>query len=159
MSEIRRGKKYIDGEVQGTLIYRTLIHWLVIQFTLAFILLAWTAVSLRPDSFTELCLELWVRYGPVAIASVLLLPIILFDVVHTSNRFAGPMYRIRNTLKSLAKGQATAKLSLRENDFWSDVAADVNVVAERLETLRHDSAELANVLDEDPATDPASVLA
>ena len=45
-----------------------------------------------------------------------------------SNRFVGPMYRLRNTLRQLADGESVHPIKLREKDFWIDVADDVNRV-------------------------------
>ena len=39
---------------------------------------------------------LWQEHGMVAIAAMLLLPVMLVDVMSTSNKFAGPVYRMRH---------------------------------------------------------------
>jgi hypothetical protein len=73
---------------------------------------------------------LWHHFAPYLIASGLLLPIVAHSAIRFSNRFAGPMVRIRRSLKQLAEGEIP-HVVFRENDFWTDVADDINKLAAR----------------------------
>ena len=49
---------------------------------------------------------------------VILLPVFLYDTVKLSNRFAGPVIRLRRAMQAISQGNAVEKLQFRENDFW-----------------------------------------
>lgn len=70
------------------------------------------------------------------IASVVLLPIILWDILKLSHRWVGPIARLRMSLQSLSKGQSLAPVRFRNHDFWQDLAEDLNGVAAQLDRLR-----------------------
>jgi hypothetical protein len=53
-------------------------------------------------------------------------------VLRLSNRFVGPVGRLRKGLKDLASGNRTEPLLFRDDDFWRDMAGDFNEVAAKL---------------------------
>jgi hypothetical protein len=63
-------------------------------------------------------------------------PVFAYDCVRLSHRFAGPIYSLRTALRKLADGQCIPEVSFREDDFWKDVARDVNRIAARLDQKR-----------------------
>jgi hypothetical protein len=65
-------------------------------------------------------------YVPVLIISLALLPVFLLDAAKLSNRFAGPMIRIRRALSSVLAGDKVEPVKFRENDFWRSLADDFN---------------------------------
>ncbi|HUG69576.1 MAG TPA: hypothetical protein VMM76_17625, partial [Pirellulaceae bacterium] len=73
---------------------------------------------------------------PYMVASAVLLPIVMFSSIRISSRFAGPMVRVRRTLKELARGDTTPMRSFRKNDFWSDTVDDINEIAALLRQVR-----------------------
>jgi signal transduction histidine kinase len=75
------------------------------------------------------------KYGLVVLASVVLVPVIMFDVLVTSNRFAGPLYRVRRAMRELAAGERVGAIQFREKDFLQDLADEFNAVAQRVEEL------------------------
>ena len=46
-----------------------------------------------------------------------------------SNRFVGPIYRLRRSMRSLANGEEVDPVFLRDGDYWFDFAEDFNRVA------------------------------
>ena len=60
--------------------------------------------------------------GPVVIVSLLLLPLVIFDMIRFSNRFVGPLLRLRRSMRQLARGQRVEPLKFRSNDLWQDLA-------------------------------------
>jgi hypothetical protein len=90
---------------------------------------------------------MWFYFGPALVGAVLLMPLVLFDIVRLSNRFAGPLLRLRRSLRALAKGEEVAPLKFREGDFWQDFAKEFNAVAERMNKLNE--AAKADELDEE----------
>ena len=73
------------------------------------------------------------RYTPVLLVTVALTPIFLRDLCVLSNRFVGPMVRLRRSMRALADGEEVAHLKFRDNDFWHEIASDFNRLAARVE--------------------------
>ena len=48
-----------------------------------------------------------------------------------SNRFAGPVMRLRESINSLAQGEPVKELTFRDNDFWRELSEDFNRIAQR----------------------------
>ncbi len=63
------------------------------------------------------------------------LPIVVYDAIRYSHRFAGPVMRIRQTVSRLADGENVPPIVLRKGDFWTDVADEVNRLNERVRQL------------------------
>ena len=72
----------------------------------------------------------------MAVASVLILPVILLDLVRISHRWVGPIYRLRAALNALGRGEAVSPIRFRDGDCWQELAGDFNVVAAELSRLR-----------------------
>ncbi len=132
MNRCRRTTFFIDREVQGSLLLRTAIYWLFCLLSVALMLICWAAYSGPPRRFVDLATDLLFRNGPVLIASLILLPVVLMDVLRMSNRFVGPVTRLRAAMRSLASGQPGRPLNFRDDDFWRELAADFNRVAARV---------------------------
>jgi hypothetical protein len=76
--------------------------------------------------------ELWWTQGPFLLVMVFLLPMFVLDTIKFSNRFAGPIYRLRRTIKEVAAGAAPRHLKFRDFDFWKGLAEDYNKMIDRL---------------------------
>jgi hypothetical protein len=130
----RRKREFIDPEVQGALARRLAFHWAVylVVATMLIVGLKWLSNPFTP--LTEHLVEAWWTYGTILMVLVCLAPVFVFDAVKLSNRFTGPMMRLRNGLRALADGQDPGRIKLRDGDFWKEVAGDFNRVADRFET-------------------------
>jgi len=76
--------------------------------------------------------QVWWTHGPFLLVMFFLLPVFILDTIKLSHRFAGPIYRLRNTVRSLANGEEFRPLKFREVDFWQGLAEDFNVMVARL---------------------------
>jgi hypothetical protein len=135
MAKFKRKKLFVDAKVQGALLVRAVWYWVACVVAAALILVNWRMITGPVRPFFSHFDDLWYHFGPAFLASLLLLPIIAFDSVRLSNRFVGPVLRIRRTLRSLAKGEPVTPIRLRDNDFWHELADEVNAVAERLQRI------------------------
>jgi len=136
MSHLRSMRKHIfvDPKVQGALVVRVMLYWMVCLFTIMLMLLCWRIVVSGPTRPPHAHLEeMWFLYGPAVIASFVLLPLVIVDIIRTSNRFAGPMLRLRRSMQQVARGEQVEPLEFRKGDFWHDFAEDFNGVARRIE--------------------------
>ena len=126
----RRSKHFIDRAVQGALLFRAARYWVLsLTVVAALTVLGWLFVwpgipSLVTDWGQLLPLVKVLVVGLVV--TVVLLPVVLYDLSKLSNRFVGPVYRLRNSLNDLADGKPVRPLKFRDDDYWQDVADAFN---------------------------------
>ena len=132
MNTCRRSIFFIDRKVQGALVVRTAVYWLFCLFSVSLMLICWRAFTGPIRPFNEMAAELYQRHGAVLLASLILLPITAMDVLRLSNRFVGPVARMRTALADLAAGRTIEPVQFRDDDYWGDLASNLNEVAARL---------------------------
>ena len=136
---IKRRKIYVDHDVQGALLKQMLFSWLVIIGCMATVLLG--VESLRAGfslGFTGSLAAMWKHNAHLLIALVVLAPLIVYEAIKLSHRFAGPMVSFRRALHGLGNGESVTPVHFRENDYWKDLAESLNCVIERIERLEAD---------------------
>src|SRR5512145_201286 len=131
----KRRQFFVDSTVQGGLLVRGFIYWLLCALTVFLSLLAWQCIAGPARLFYEQFGEMWFRYAPVFALLLALLPILALDFVQFTNRFAGPVLRLRAAMRQVARGEAAPTLSFRDDDFWQELAADFNRIAARMSEL------------------------
>ena len=136
MSKFQRRKSYCDPKVQGALVRRFLLHWLLFVFSAFTLLVVWQVlVSGDPiGGFRQAFQEVMVRNLPVFVVLVLLLPVFIKDTITLSNRFAGPIVRLRESLRDWADGNPVRPINLRDGDFWQELADLFNRAVEKNQT-------------------------
>ncbi len=136
-----RKRIYIDPKVQGALAVRVVLYWGVCVIAIAMMLLCWRIVTGPARMFYTHFGDLWFFYGPAAVASFVLLPLVVIDILRLSNRFAGPLVRLRRSIRALARGEHVEPLEFRSSDFWQEIAGQFNAVIRRVEALENAPAE------------------
>ena len=129
----KRKQIFVDPKVQGALVMRVALYWCFCLGTVTIMLLCWsmlTGPARMPWTHLD---DMWFHYGPALIASLFLLPIVMIDIVKVSNRFAGPLLRLRRSMRQLAAGEAVSPIKFRDDDFWQEFAEEFNAVAARLQ--------------------------
>jgi hypothetical protein len=145
-----RKQLFVDSKVQGSLVKRVVIYWIMCLVTLTLMILCWRIVTGPARMFYTHFDDMWFHFGPALIGSFLLLPVVIFDIVRMSNRFVGPLLRLRRSMKSLAHGEEVAPLEFREGDFWKEFAQEFNAVADHMHKLnRSASPDYLNGQDEE----------
>lgn len=130
---IRRTRKLIDYEVQSSLVARLCLHWVLFLAATAIAMFFWIRLFESPtDTLGATTSRFWNTFVPMLIVAIALLPVFVLDAVKLSNRFTGPIFRLRRTLSNLAQGQSCRPLEFRNNDFWKSLANDFNLVVNRL---------------------------
>lgn len=154
-----RRREYVDPAVQGALMRRLVLHWTAFTAVAGAI-----AVGLQwmQDPFATMSQTLartWWSYGGILMLLVCLMPVFIYDSVKLSNRFTGPIHRLRGALRVIAQGGKPPLLVFREDDFWCELAADFNRMAERLEEAERaaKSANAASTAGEAPSEGPLSL--
>ncbi|HUT91364.1 MAG TPA: hypothetical protein VMY37_17835 [Thermoguttaceae bacterium] len=163
MSRIVRIRKqlFVDSKVQGALVLRVLLYWAVCLITVTLMLLCWSILRTPRMFYTHLD-DMWFHYGPALIASFILLPMVVVDIIRVSNRFAGPLVRLRRSMRALARGEHVEPIKFREGDFWQEFADEFNAVAARVQgerpkaepTLREETATASEPV---PSEEPEPV--
>ena len=80
------------------------------------------------------------------------------DCLRLSNRFAGPMVRLRVAMQGLANGEPVKPVKLRDGDFWCEFAADFNRVLAREADRTDAAASSAEDTRDSGVSAPCSVL-
>ena len=137
-----RRQLFVDPHVQGALLFRIAIYWCFSVLAICLITLCVQAISYPDRPFLDYFAisDFFVQYGPIVLTSLVLVPLIMFDVVATSNRFVGPLLRMRRSMRALAGGLEVEPIHFREKDFWQDVAQEFNLVVGRVEELKQELA-------------------
>jgi hypothetical protein len=143
-----RKQLFVDPKVQGTLLARAVIYWLSCIATITLMILAWRIVTGPARVFYTHFDDMWFHFGPALVAALLLLPLALVDIVRVSNRFAGPLYRVRGAMRRLTQGLPVEPIHFRDNDFWQELATEFNALAERVSKLEREAAGRAE--DDEP---------
>lgn len=136
-----RGKRriyLIDKKVQGALLIRAARYWVLsLAVVGALSILGWMFITPGLPVLVELRSYLPALLGGFAIsllASLIVLPVILYDLTRMSNRFAGPMYRLRQTMQRAAAGERVSSVYFRDHDYWQEFADAFNVLNDRLQS-------------------------
>ena len=128
-----RKQLFIDPKIQGALVVRVVFYWVVFLIAITLMLLCWRIVTGPARIFYTHVDEMWFFYGPAAVASFLLLPLVIVDIVRLSNRFTGPMLRLRRSMRQLARGEHVEPIKFRDTDFWHEFAEEFNAVLARFQ--------------------------
>ena len=146
-----RKRLFVDPKVQAPLLLRIVAYWCFYVLTIGLLLLTWDIYQ-GPDGefFSHFRItKLWNDYGIVLLASAALLPAVLLDALLLSNRLAGPVYRLRRSVRALAAGEYVAPVQFRHKDFWQPLAEEFNQLASEVERLKSGNAT-SNVAAGDP---------
>lgn len=142
MTRSQRKQNYVDTNVQGALLRRICAHWLVFFFVTAFAIIL--LQTLLGDPSKSLGDRLRMETGEftfMAIVMISLFPAFMLDTIRFSNRFVGPITRMRRYLRQLKNGE-TSHCSFRDNDFWSELAEEFNAVADLVKAQQEEIEQL-----------------
>lgn len=150
----QRTQNFVDTKVQGALLRRILFHWIAFFSVTAMSIILLQAMLSGPDGLTlgERVVKEAGEFTLVAVIMVCLFPAFLLDTVRFSNRFVGPVGRLRRYLKQLGNDQNTERCSFRGNDFWSEMADEFNVVAGLVESQKEEIERLKGQLSNSGVT-------
>ena len=123
----RRLQKYVDREVQSSLLKRHCVHWILFIVANVVAMTMWTKLIDTPTEPWEATISMtWQRIFPFLLVSFALAPVFIWDAIKLSNRFAGPIVRVRRALAQIADGQLPQTIEFRHGDFWKSLASDFN---------------------------------
>jgi hypothetical protein len=141
-SVLLRQQLLIDEQVQGSLLRRTALYSgaCAVYFI---VILVFTESMSNPDEHFSAglfrCLDESIYWAP---GLMLLAPVIAYDMLRLTNRFAGPFFRLRREMTRLIDGESIDPLSFRDGDYWIEVADIFNEIRDELMELREENARL-----------------
>ncbi len=144
-----RTRLLVDPKVQWSIAGRVFLHWLLFFICITAIssmVRMFSAVGEQP--FAEAVRSALIAQIPIVGVMLMLLPVFLRDTLKLSNRFAGPMYRLRTALQGLKEARAVEPIKFRTGDFWQEAAADFNFLLQEIKQLRSENESLKSQLSE-----------
>ncbi|HEY2760228.1 MAG TPA: hypothetical protein VGI75_05780 [Pirellulales bacterium] len=157
-----RKRLFVDHKVQGVLMLRAVVYWLCCLATFGLALLAWELLTGPNQPLLQYFVDAWHYFLPTAIVSVGILPLLLYDILKLSNRFTGPLFRLRRELRRLAAGETVAPIRFRIGDFWPELADEFNATSQRMEMLAamaENGCKIADRSERTSAGTPATAAA
>ena len=143
----QRSRILVDPQVQWSIAGRILCHWALFLVCLVSIsAMVRIMASVGDQPFGESWRSAMRAQVPILGVMFIMLPVFLRDTLKMSNRFAGPMYRLRIALRALAKKEPISAINFRTGDFWQEAATDFNVVLDELQSLREENESLKGML-------------
>ncbi len=139
-------RKYVvaDPVVQGAILRRVGLYTFATILYYCVVLAFHVFGSDRDGTTMEklnMCLDDAITWVP---GLFVIVPVAAYDLLATTNRFAGPICRLRGELRRLIDGDSPRPVKFREGDHWSDVAILFNEVRQEMLMLR-EQAKNANV--------------
>ena len=133
MAESRRKQILVDQKVQGALMLRTIMYWFFCILSVLLMVLCWSVYQGPPQPFLAVAQDVLKNYVSALVASIILLPLVLVDMIRMSNRFVGPVHNLRNVMVQLAQGRSVEPVRFRQNDYWADMGDAFNHILARLQ--------------------------
>lgn len=148
MSKKLRRQHWVDSKVQGTLVRRILFHWCAF-FVVT--LMCVSAMQLLLGDPNKTVVERMSSPGSsltlIGVIMMALFPAFALDTIRFSNRFVGPIARLRRYMRELASGEEVNTLAFRDNDFWSDVADEFNAISGIVQNQAQEIEQLKKQLE------------
>jgi hypothetical protein len=138
VSKLHRRRILIDRPIQQAVMLRTMLYWGLGTIAQVLMVLYFALITTTQRDFINFGPQLWWQLQISLLASAVLLPIILLDVLRLSHRWVGPIFRLRASLKAMARGEAVEPVRFRDGDFWQDLAVDLNAVSAEFERHKAD---------------------
>lgn len=131
-NHVKRRRQWVDPEVQGGVLWKITLHWMLLFVCNALALTIWLRLFEQPETpWAESLVDTIKRFLPFFVVSLALIPAFAWDTLKLTNRFAGPMLRLRGALRDAREGRHVDPLVFRDNDFWKEVADNFNAVMEK----------------------------
>ncbi|MEM6779879.1 MAG: hypothetical protein AAF670_19655 [Planctomycetota bacterium] len=122
----------VDRDVQFGVVRKIATHWIALFACNSLALLLWVRLFEQPDlAWKETLADCVRRFLPFLVITACLIPAFVLDTLKLTNRFAGPVSRLRREITHAAEGRPVAKLTFRSNDYWREIADGFNELTRR----------------------------
>ena len=148
-----RRQLLVNGPIQGALITRVVLYWLMSMAIQAMLILFLSSGTGSGDELYQRGQQFWWQMQLVVVSSLFTLPLLVLDVVKLSHRWVGPIYRLRLAMQALAHEDKVPPLTFRAGDYWKELADDFNIAAERINRKEEACGKARAALTEAPSTE------
>jgi hypothetical protein len=162
MAKRFRRRLWVDSKVQGSFALRAIAYWISCMMVVTGVAMLWRLLTRPTQPFFTSDEELWACVGPIAVATLFILPTIVYDILVITNRLVGPILRLRGAMRRLAQGEHVDPIRFRDGDFWQEFADEFNAVAAYVQAERQakNRAPTTTIslskIDDDSQSDSAS---
>ncbi|MEM9826928.1 MAG: hypothetical protein AAF958_10085 [Planctomycetota bacterium] len=136
-----RRQLFVDGEVQSELLRRVFLYAIGAAVYFLTIVVVEEASVYEDRGVVDVLQSITEQSIYWLPGFIMLTPIMIYDLLKTTNRFAGPVYSLRRELRRLADGESKRPIFFRDGDYWADMATSFNQVREELIERRQTSHE------------------
>ncbi|SMP71812.1 hypothetical protein SAMN06265222_114120 [Neorhodopirellula lusitana] len=131
-SKFKRNQTVVDKDVQYGVVAKIAIHWVVFMICNSVALMIWMCLFEHPESnWRETAISGFQRFLPFLVVSFALIPAFVLDTLKLTNRFAGPISRLRTELSNATEGRPVRKLKFRSDDYWREIATGFNTLVDQ----------------------------
>ena len=131
-SKSPRLAKYLHHKLQKQLLKLFLVQWSIFFFGTCCLGFVLQYLENPSHGVVGSLVAVAKAYGPILLFAGCLIPLFGNEVVRFSNRIVGPMIRTRYVLQSLSKGELESEIKFRDDDFYIEVADDLNALLKKL---------------------------
>ncbi|WP_417850798.1 hypothetical protein [Thalassoglobus sp.] len=130
----QRSKFYINKRIQGKILWRCAIFWVVYHFLMIHTLMAFEFMMYQIAifnggpviSFTDFYSGFLSKYLPLMLTAAAIFPILARDLIKMSHRIVGPLVPFQNAVKKLKNGELVEEVELRDGDLLIEFQNDFN---------------------------------
>lgn len=121
----KRKRLYVFPELQGRLLNRLVLYWVIYHLALWHVMFAFHLVgAIGTGALEDQGLRVWELYSQFVrghiwiILSIMAMgPMLVWDMLKFSHRMFGPLYRCRSIMQALADGKPQDEMRLRKHDL------------------------------------------
>lgn len=130
----QRKRLFINKEIQGTVIWRCAVFWVIYHFFMLHTLFAFEFMAYLvqlmngapAQTFSEIYSTFIGKYYPICLTALAILPLLAFDVLKMSHRIVGPLIPFQRAIKNLKNGTHVDPIKLRKGDLLTEFQNDFN---------------------------------
>jgi hypothetical protein len=131
-SALLRNQLLIDESVQGALLRRTALYCGCSAVYFITILIFTESITTPDQTILQSLLHNLNEIVYWAPGLMLMSPIVLYDLLRVTNRFAGPVFRLQREMQRLIDCESTSPLTFRERDYWMEMAVAFNKIRDEM---------------------------
>jgi hypothetical protein len=157
MSGHKKRRKYlVDWQVQGAVLRQSLAQWFVFAVfgAVIFAIFQFLLGGAPQEPWSHRLQTIWPMAASLFVSLLMLLPKFVNDSLKLSNRFAGPILRLRNTLRQVGEGKPYEKMSFRNSDLWQEIAEELDRALTATYQLALNEAQAKKTSEDPPVSSP-----
>lgn len=150
-----RKRLLVDAKVQRSFALRAIAYWAGCMTIVMGLAVLWQLLTKPAQPLFSSDEEMWACLRPLLLATILVMPTIIYDILVLTNRLVGPIVRLRSEMRKLARGEHVEPIRFRKGDFWQEFADEFNAVVARVQAASA-AREAAALAADDIEAVPAS---